>query len=63
MLTYNPGYGTSYVRVESGSEGMAVCVVTRLLQLPHFSHSVEIPLQDLRGQRKNIKCGLTFKVC
>lgn len=63
MLTYSPGYGTSDVHVESGFEGMAVCVVTRLLQLPHFFHFVEIPLQGLRGQCKNIKCGLTFKIC
>lgn len=52
MLTYNPGYGTSYVHVESGSEGMAVCEVTRLLPLPYFFHFVEIPVQDLRGQFK-----------
>lgn len=49
MLTYNPSYGTSYVHVESGSGGMAVSVVARLLQLPHFFfHFVEmLLLQDL----------------
>lgn len=54
MLTYNPSYGTSYVHVESGSEGMVVSVVARLLQLPHFFfHFVEmLLLQDLRVKLK-----------
>lgn len=53
MLTYNPSYGTSYVHVESGSEGTAVSVVAGLLQLPcSFFHFVEmLQLQDL-----GVKC-------
>ena len=48
MLTCNPSYGTSYVHVESGSEGMAVSVVARLLQLPcFFFHFVETGLGGL----------------
>lgn len=56
MLTYNPSYGTSYVHVESDSEGMVVSVGARLLQLPHFFvHSVEmLLLQDLRVKFKHI---------
>ena len=54
MLTYNPSYGTSYVHVESSSEGMAVSVAAKLPQLPHFFfHSVEmLLLQDLRVKFK-----------
>lgn len=54
MLTYSPSYGTSYVHVESGSEGMAASAVARLLLLPHFSfHFVGmLLLQDLRVQFK-----------
>ena len=48
MLTCNPSYGTSYVHVESGSEGMVASVVARLLQLPcFFFHFVETGLGGL----------------
>lgn len=57
MLTYNPSYGTSYVHVESGSEGTAVSVVVKLLQLPNFFfHFAEmLLLQDLRVKFKKKK--------